>query len=150
MVTEAGLTEYAWFVSNDDTIEGNGGFTSDVKELKPNAFGLYDMWGNAFEWTLDGYDPEAFPLWASRSSAKHGGIVFFGWTLGGDPILRDPGYLDSIGEVPLLQRVNRGGSVNLASGQTRSGYRAGRRHSETDTDLGFRCVSGFSPVAIDR
>jgi len=45
------LGEYAWFSGN------SGGKYGKVATRKPNAWGLYDMLGNAMEWTLDGYEP---------------------------------------------------------------------------------------------
>jgi formylglycine-generating enzyme required for sulfatase activity len=53
------LPEYAWFDSNADEK------THDVATLKPNPWGLYDMYGNVSEWCLDHYDPNfysKFPL----------------------------------------------------------------------------------------
>ena len=38
-----------------------------VKQLKPNAWGLYDMLGNLSEWTLDQYDASAYQKIADNS-----------------------------------------------------------------------------------
>jgi formylglycine-generating enzyme required for sulfatase activity len=43
------LGEYAWYGPN------SGGKTNSVGEKKPNAFGLYDMYGNVAEWVEDCY-----------------------------------------------------------------------------------------------
>jgi formylglycine-generating enzyme required for sulfatase activity len=56
-----GLKEYAYFKDNSD------GKFQKVKQLKPNAWGLYGMMGNLSEWTLDQYEADAYTKLAAES-----------------------------------------------------------------------------------
>lgn len=48
------LGEYAWYSANANT-------THEVGTKTPNAWGLYDMHGNAYEWVLDSWDGSDYP-----------------------------------------------------------------------------------------
>jgi formylglycine-generating enzyme required for sulfatase activity/uncharacterized caspase-like protein len=108
----ANLGEYAWF-------DGNSGHqTHPVGQKRPNAFGLFDMLGNVWEWCWDGYDDKYY----ARS-----------------PVDDPSGPLGASG------RVSRGGSWFYGPLIVRSAYRngtapQGNYHGHT----GFRLARGQS------
>ena len=73
---EGELGDYAWYGDN------SGGETHPVAQKQPNAWGLYDMHGNVFEWCLDAWHD-------SYENAPADGSA---WLKGGDKgvsVLRD-------------------------------------------------------------
>jgi formylglycine-generating enzyme required for sulfatase activity len=88
--------------------------TTDVGSFPPNAFGLYDMHGNVWEWCLD--------LW--HDSYKDAPTDGSAWTTGNSSY-----------------RVNRGGSWGDIPGKCRSAYRNGFYFSTASINGGLRVVS---------
>ena len=99
--------------------------TSPVKQYAPNAYGLYDMAGNCWQWTADFYRPDAYA--AHQESDPVGPLESF------DP--DEPG---------ITKYVQRGGSF-LCSADYCVRYRvAGRGKGARDTgasNVSFRCIS---------
>lgn len=60
------LEEYAWYKANSPDDDHPKGTTHPVGSKKPNAFGIHDMHGNVWEWTLDQYDPKAYERFAKN------------------------------------------------------------------------------------
>lgn len=114
-----------------DKNTGEDGFmrAAPVKSFPPNAFGLYDMEGNVWEWCNDFYRPDYYQY---------------------SPAKNPQGPKDSYDpdEPGLVKRVQRGGSF-LCSDQYCIRYKPGSRGkgevSSASDNLGFRCVKDGAP-----
>lgn len=104
--SDTGLGDYAWFDKN------SGNKTKPVTSKKPNAFGLYDVHGNIWEWCQDTWH-------TNYNGAPTDGSA---WTTGGN---------DS-------KRVRRGGCWDYDAGYCRSAFRNRLSSSYRYRNLGFR------------
>ena len=75
--TYGNLDSVAWFRDNA------GETTHPVRQKQPNAWGLYDMLGNVWEWTGDWYDLSAAAVTAPMGPAAGAGRVYRGGSWGG-------------------------------------------------------------------
>jgi formylglycine-generating enzyme len=114
---------------NSDTGEDGYIGTSPVTHYPPNAYGLYDMAGNVWQWTSDWYRPDYYQQLAAAGA-----------------VARNPQGPDSPldpAEPTEPKKVHRGGSY-LCTDQYCSRYIVGTRGKgeiSTGTNhLGFRCV----------
>ena len=101
----ASLDEYAWYDGNSSTK------THPVGQKRPNAFGLYDMHGNVYEWCWDEYDAKYY----AQSPVD-----------------------DPRGPSGASVRVIRGGGWSSSPRFARSAYRSGDTPVYRYYDLGFR------------
>jgi formylglycine-generating enzyme required for sulfatase activity len=109
------LRQYGWFSENAEQQ------THPRGQKKPNAFGIYDLYGNVSEWCEDVYSPTYYK--ESPTADPHG-----------PP---NPGKD--------VKRVIRGGSWKSSPAQCQVSVRQGERTGDSDacfsTDYcGFRCV----------
>ncbi len=101
------MDEYAWYLhSSNDEVQ-------PVGQLKPNAFGLYDTLGNAWEWVADWYAPDSY---------------------------RNSPMLNPSGPAHGDKKVRRGGSYHCPPHLIRPGYRAADTPDTAYSVTGFRLV----------
>ena len=131
------LDEIAWYADNsgnqhlDSATAANDGQAGFLKRLNendnnmrhvglksPNAFGLYDMLGNVWEWVSDWYDANYY-----ENSPPQ----------------------DPRGPVREEMRVMRGGSWRDFPWHVRASDRSGVFAAYLDNNLGFRCAADVFP-----
>jgi formylglycine-generating enzyme required for sulfatase activity len=117
--------------------DGNGeGEHAVVGSYQPNAWGLYDMHGNVWEWCLDWYQ-ESIATATDASGDNYNGRVNI------DPS-NAANYLSGA-SASGAGRVLRGGGWNSAAGSCRPAYRYYNSPSNRDSSRGFRlaCSAGL-------
>ena len=108
------LGDYVWYSDNSE------GKTHEVGKKLPNAFGLYDMSGNVWEWCWN------CSSWNENSNNP------YEESEGGD----DPRGLDDI----YMRRIVRGGSFDCVYGEYYVSYRGSSSTDYFFKNLGFRLV----------
>jgi formylglycine-generating enzyme required for sulfatase activity len=110
---DSALGDYAWYGSN------SGNTTHPVGQKKPNAWGLYDMHGNVWEWCADWYG--SYPTGA---------------------------VTDPQGAASGTSRVLRGGSWFYNPSDCRSANRNGLTPDFRIINLGLRVVVSVSALGL--
>jgi len=105
--------------------------TAPVASYKPNAFGLYDMSGNAWEWCWDWYNPKAYSNLFGNDPVQVKPVV---------SSLMERGDFEREFEVKTTTKVIRGGGCLSPPSDARSATRDHLQPEKRDLGIGFRIV----------
>jgi formylglycine-generating enzyme required for sulfatase activity len=109
------LLKYAWYIDNSQER------TWPVGSKKPNDFGLFDVYGNAYTWCQESYGPYQQ-----------------------DQVVTDDKEDDLVVGSTILRGL-RGGSFNHQATLLRSAYRNGNQPSLRNLSMGFRPARTLMP-----
>ena len=129
------LGEYTW---NGDNSQSK---THGAGQKHPNAFGLYDMNGNVWEWCLDNYDAEYYRRLGPLTPDPNGPSSATG-TLSQTFVRRDGlrWFLEPGDRSSAIGRVIRGGGWENSARSYRSAHCVRRVPGYRSRGLGFRVV----------
>src|SRR3954465_4626951 len=117
---------------NENLLTDGFEWTAPVGSFPPNGYGLYEMAGNVWEWTVDWYEGRhpAPPTGLWRPPTPRGGV-------------KEKSYDPCMPNTFIPRKVMKGGSFLCAPNYCRRYRPAARMAQPIDTStchLGFRCV----------
>jgi formylglycine-generating enzyme required for sulfatase activity/serine/threonine protein kinase len=112
------VREYAWYAKQ------SGYKTHPVGQLRPNGFGVYDIYGNAWEWCQD--------YWVRQYDEKLLGKI----------------SIDPLGPSEGKRRALRGAGWFHGASHCRSAIRNSDSPNHSDSNLGFRLSAAFPEELI--